>query len=124
MNKKRMIVIGIIGILIGLALLAIFGSKLAKANDFLRIGTDWNFDSAYMNAWNNHADSAKIGIGVGAVVLLVFGCLTIGGCCMDKRPEKCTKMKERLEDLEDAKASGLITDEEYEKKRAEILADF
>lgn len=123
MNKKRMITIGIIGVLIGLILIAVFGGKLAEANDFLEMGRKYNLGNTHMNAWSGNADDAKVGLGIGAVVLLVFGCLLIGGYCIDKKPMNSQDTKERLKRLEEAKAEGLITDEEYEKKREKILAD-
>lgn len=124
MSKKRMITVGIIGVLVGLILLFAFGGKLAEANDFLEMGNKYNLGNTHMNAWSGNADNAKVGIGIGAVVLLVFGCLLIGGCCMEKKPENRQNATERLKKLEEAKEESLISKEEYEKKRAEILEDF
>ena len=38
--------------------------------------------------------------------------------------KKNSSLKERLEQLKDAKAEGLLTDEEFEEKKREMLADF
>ena len=123
MNKKRMMIIGLIGVLIGLILIFAFGEKLREADNFLDMGNQFNFGSAHMNAWNERANDAKTGIGIGAVLILVFGCLLVVGFCLGKQTTSKCDHKDRLKNLEAAKAEGLITVEEYDKKRAEILAD-
>lgn len=123
MQKKRMIIIGLVGVLIGLILIVTFGEKMQEANAFLDMGRDFNFGSTHMNAWSNRANDAKTGIGIGSVVIFVFGCLLLVGFCLGNKATNNCDHKERLKNLEEAKTEGLITQEEYEEKRAKILAD-
>lgn len=124
MNKKRIVTVGIVGLLIGLILIGIFGTKLAEANDFLDFGRKYNSGYSHMNAWTEHSNEAKVGLGIGAVVLLISVCMLIGGFCINTQPTNSSDTAERLKKLNTAKEHGLITQEEYDLKRSEIMGTF
>lgn len=56
------------------------------------------------------------------LAILLGGALLPGGCGSSTKVEaRTTTVGQELKDLEDARNKGLLTEDEYSKKRAEIM---
>lgn len=59
---------------------------------------------------------------VAAMVAAVGACTLAGGCGRSTKVEaRTTTVGQELQDLEEARNKGLLTEDEYNKKRAEIM---
>ena len=140
-NSKVLKIFGVILILAGLIVTAFGIHKKNDAESMLktheaagRLGGYSEYYEAGVKAWTKHINEGKT-IEIAGLVTsgigLVFCLVGITQANADERAkyaatrktEKCvgTSTKEKLATIEDLKASGMISEEEYKQKRKEIL---
>ena len=144
MNRKAVLTIGIIGVVLGIVVLCTGATKAAKAKDVLEA---YRAVEAYSGRYSSHdsereaLQSARITMSVGGGIIAVFGLFTLIGACM-KTETKTVKppanlpiqnvlpqenmdsrnsLSAKLNELNRARDAGLISEEEYAQKRKDIL---
>lgn len=111
--------IGIVGTIISGLLLCFGIYKYNESIDFYKA-------SGYLNAiWGERTHNYKIMIIICAVILLVSAILLISSLIKDKNaitPQLSNTTQSKLKELEQIYNDNLITKEEYENKRQELLS--
>lgn len=136
-------VIGFLLIIAGIIAVIIGAHKTNEAKSFLSAidagARLFGYDSDYykgVNAWTEHAENGKkieIAGFVAAGIGIVFILIGVTQSNADIRAEKAMEQeksphnpktaKERIKEIDELHDSGLLTDEEYIKKRQEIIRD-
>lgn len=139
-NLKMLRNIGIVASVIG-AIITGYGyykyDEAKKMSKVLSDGQDLfgisSSSSKALNIWSENEGNYKIVIIVGCVILIVGIIMLVSGLMNaenkkikdDVKTESVQESKDvvdRLKQLEELKKSGLITEEEYERKRKDVLS--
>lgn len=130
MSTKNMKTLGIVGIIIG-AIILIFGlSKYNYAKNMYK-ASSWFGETGSSKLWNGDMNNYKIFIVVGAIILVVSVILAITGIINSANkntsdislPEiqSNISVSERMSELKKMLDDDLITQEEFESKKKEII---
>lgn len=123
--------ISIVGIIIGGLITLISYMKFEKANRHYNLSiTNGNFDSAY--AWSDDVEKFKIILIIGAIILVVSLICFIGSIMSssqnnidnisdNKSDSKSLNATDKIIELKNMYNSGLITEEEFQDKKKDIL---
>lgn len=142
MNKTTTLKIGIILLAVGIIITAIFGYKINEAKGFLdtlnSMPNSWKNSSGSwsdgINAWSGNLDEAKPGLYIGIGALVTGAIFVLIGITLNKQTNiNQNKAKHassttqtdpymRLQKLTSLYEQGLLTEEEYRKKREDIVS--
>lgn len=138
MESKVLKSIGGVASVIGAGITWYGYSKYSEANsmiDALYAGDAlFGGNSDSIDLWSKHADNYKIVLIVGAVILVVGVILLVSGLVSGNKEQDVSKtvsvsretdkgdLSDRLKKLDELKSSGLISQEEYEEKRKQLIS--
>lgn len=131
--KKHNIIwnISIIGIIIGGLITLISYMKFEKANRHYNLSiTNGNFDTAY--AWSDDVEKFKIILIIGAIILVISLICFIGSVMTtqqktvenisnNKNDLKSPNTTNKIKELKNMYDNGLITEEEFQDKKKDLL---
>lgn len=131
--KKPMVSLGAVATLIG-GSITIYGQQNYDRCDGMRRALeDIARNSPGYQSWNSQCEDYRIVIIVGAIILVVGIIILLGGLFSPESnetvvgkpatpdPEPKAEAPTRISKLNELRDKGLITEEEYNKKREEIL---
>lgn len=142
MNKSTTLTIGVILLVVGIIITAIFGYQVNKAKGFLdtlnSMPDSWKDSSGSWNdgidAWSGNLDEAKPGLYIGIGALVTGAIFVLIGITLNKQTNinqneakhasstTQTDPYMRLKKLTSLYEQGLLTEEEYRKKREDIVS--
>lgn len=138
MESKILKSIGGVASVIGAAITCYGYSGLDESQSMIRAleaGDDLfgGSSSKSIDIWSEHADNYKIVLIIGAVILVVGIILLISGFvsgskAQDVHPVSAANesdkgnLADRLKKLDELKSTGLISEEEYEEKRKQLIS--
>lgn len=125
MEKKNVKIVGVVCSLIGL-IVALFGKVKYDSADSMYGTASYFGENKTSELWEGYMSNYKIVLIVGLIILLIGIIILVSGFMLSSKESgtysnNVTNSSDRLIDLQKMLDSGLVTQEEYNEKRKQII---